>query len=162
VGRKGTNDEGQSKEGNKSDDEGTEIPKVVSRASSAAMTQDETQIRALVESWAKAVRAKDLDGAISYHTDDIVMFDVPMPLQSKGLDAYRKTWELFFHHSPGGSGSFDVTLLQITAGETVAFAHAILRVGDSSARLTMGLRKEKEQWLIAHEHHSYPIDLASE
>jgi uncharacterized protein (TIGR02246 family) len=126
------------------------------------MKQDETQIRALVESWAKAVRAKDLDGAISHHTNDIVMFDVPMPLQSRGLEEYRKTWELFFDHSPGGSGSLDVTELQITAGEAVAFAHAILRVGDGSARLTMGLRKENGQWLIAHEHHSYPIDLASE
>jgi uncharacterized protein (TIGR02246 family) len=126
------------------------------------MKQDETQIRALVESWAEAVRAKDLDGAISHHTNDIVMFDVPMPLQSRGLEEYRKTWELFFDHSPGGSGSFDVTELQITAGEAVAFAHAILRVGDGGARLTIGLRKENGQWLIAHEHHSYPIDLASE
>jgi ketosteroid isomerase-like protein len=39
----------------------------------------------------------------------------------------------------------------------VAFAHAILKVGDSSARLTIGLRNEDGQWLIAHEHHSYPI-----
>jgi ketosteroid isomerase-like protein len=27
---------------------------------------DEAQIRALVESWAKAVRAKDMDGALSH------------------------------------------------------------------------------------------------
>lgn len=126
------------------------------------MTRDESQIRALVESWAKAVRAKDLAGSTAHHTSDIVMFDVPMPLQSKGLEAYRKSWELFFGHSPGGAGSFDVTELQIAAGDAVAFAHAILRVGESSARLTIGLRKEDGRWLIAHEHHSYPIDIASE
>ena len=62
---------------------------------------------------------------------------------------------------PGGPGSFGVTELQITASETVAYAHAILRIFDSSARLTIGLRKEGGQWLIAHEHHSYPIELAS-
>jgi uncharacterized protein (TIGR02246 family) len=118
---------------------------------------DEAQIRALVESWAEAVRAKDMDGALFHHASDILMFDVPMPLQSKGLEEYRKTWELFFDHTPGGSGSFDVTELQITAGQGVAFAHAILKVGESSARLTIGLRNEDGQWLIAHEHHSYPV-----
>lgn len=122
---------------------------------------DETQVRTLVESWAKAVRAKDMDRVLADHADDIVMFDVPMPVQSKGMEAYKKTWELFFANSPGGLGSFDVTELQITASETVAYAHAILRILDSSARLTIGMRKEHGQWVIAHEHHSYPIELAS-
>jgi uncharacterized protein (TIGR02246 family) len=127
----------------------------------AMQNADETQIRALVDAWAKAVRTKNIDGALVHHTSDIVMFDVPMPLQAKGMEEYRKTWELFFANSPGGPGSFDVAELQITASETVAYAHAILRIFDSSARLTMGLRKEGGQWRIAHEHHSYPIELAS-
>lgn len=126
-----------------------------------AHSADEGQIRTILENWAKAVRAKDMDGALAHHTDDIVMFDVPMPLQAKGMEAYKKTWELFFANNPGGPGAFDITQLQIAAGETVAFAHAILRIFDSSARLTIGLRKEGGQWLIAHEHHSYPIELAS-
>jgi uncharacterized protein (TIGR02246 family) len=123
---------------------------------------DEAQIHVLVESWATAVRAKNIDGALAHHTNDIVMFDVPMPVQAKGMEAYKKTWELFFATSPGGPGSFDVTELQITASETVAYAHAILKIFDSNARLTIGMRKEQGQWLIAHEHHSYPIVLASD
>ena len=127
------------------------------------MTQNsnETQIRALVEKWASAVRAKDMDGALANHTDDIVMFDVPMPLQSKGMQEYKKTWELFFDHSPGGPGSFDVTELRIVASESVAYCHALVTIFDSKVRVTIGLRKEKGQWLIAHEHHSYPIELKS-
>lgn len=125
-----------------------------------ADSMDESQVRTLVQDWAKAVRAKNMAGALAHHTEDIVMFDVPMPLQSKGIEGYRSTWKLFFDNSPGGPGSFDVTELQITAGETVAYVHAILCVGDSSGRLTMGLRKDDGQWLIAHEHHSYPLELA--
>ena len=68
---------------------------------------------------------------------------------------YRKTWELFFDHSPGGPGSFDVVELQITASETVAYCHGLVTVADATVRLTMGLRKEKNEWVIAHEHHSY-------
>lgn len=126
-----------------------------------ARSTDETPIRLLVENWAEAVRAQDINGVLAHHVDDIVMFDVPMPPQSIGIEAYERTWELFFANSPGGPGSFDVTELQIAAGDTVAYCHAILRIFDSSARLTIGLRKEGEQWWVAHEHHSYPIELES-
>lgn len=128
------------------------------------MTQNrnETEIRALVESWAKAVRAQEMDGVLARHTDDVVMFDVPKPSQASGLAEYRGTWELFFDNSPGGPGSFDVTELHVTAGETVAYCHALVRIFDSEVRLTMGLRKEDGRWLIAHEHHSYPIEPESE
>jgi ketosteroid isomerase-like protein len=127
------------------------------------MTQktNETQIREVVEKWAKAVRGKDVDGAIAHHTRDILMFDVPMPLQARGLDEYKKTWELFFASNRGGPGSFDVMELQITASETAGYCHAIVKIFESRVRLTMGLRKEAGQWLIAHEHHSYPIELKS-
>jgi ketosteroid isomerase-like protein len=122
---------------------------------------NEDLIRTLVEDWAKAVRAQDMSGAVAHHSADIVMFDVPEPLQWMGIDEYRKTWELFFANSPGGPGSFDLAELQITAGDEVAWCHALIKVGESSARLTMGLRRENGQWAIAHEHHSYPWPLSS-
>jgi ketosteroid isomerase-like protein len=123
-----------------------------------AMTDNnnEEQIGTLVENWAAAVRARDVEGAVAHHTDDIVMFDVPLPVQSRGVEEYRKTWELFFAKNRGGPGSFEVTELRITASDTVAYCHALLKIFDSTARLTMGLRKEGGQWLVAHEHHSYP------
>jgi ketosteroid isomerase-like protein len=94
------------------------------------------------------------------------MFDVPPPLQSKGMDEYRKTWDLFFpYHKP--SQAFDIEEFAITAGEDVAFAVAIMRCGSATIngppqkggfpfRLTIGLRKVGEDWRITHEHHSVP------
>jgi ketosteroid isomerase-like protein len=120
-------------------------------------TSNEKQIRTLLEDWAAAVRAKDMAGALAHHADDIVMFDVPLPLQSRGMEEYEKTWELFFANNRGGPGSFELTDVHITAGDTVAYCHALLKIFDSTARLTMGLRKERGQWLVAHEHHSYPL-----
>ncbi len=117
---------------------------------------DENQIRTLLEAWAQAVRDVDMAGILAHHVDDMVMFDVPLPLQSLGMEAYRETWELFFRYSSGGPGSFDLVELDVTAGDTVAFAHGIVGIGASRLRLTVGLRKEKGGWLIAHEHHSYP------
>ena len=89
---------------------------------------NETEIRQLVENWARAVRARDMEGVLAHHAADIVMFDVPLPLQSRGMDEYKKTWDVFFAHNRGGPGSFDVTEVQITAGDTVAYCHALRKI----------------------------------
>jgi ketosteroid isomerase-like protein len=91
----------------------------------------ETQINALIEAWADAVRRHDLSGILAHHEQDIVMFDVPPPLQSRGMDEYKKTWDLFLrYHKP--SQAFDIEELAITAGEDVAFAVAIVRCGSGT------------------------------
>jgi ketosteroid isomerase-like protein len=122
---------------------------------------NEPQIRGLIASWAKAVRARDMEGALAHHAKNIVMFDVPLPVQSKGIKAYKKTWELFFASNPGGKGSFELRELKIVAGDTVAFCHALLLAGSAKkpqGRLTIGLKKVHGEWMIVHEHHSYPIE----
>jgi ketosteroid isomerase-like protein len=43
----------------------------------------------------------------------------------------------------------------------VAYCHALVNIADATVRVTMGLRKERGRWLIAHEHHSYPVELES-
>ena len=120
---------------------------------------DQAAIRIVVESWAAAVRARDMAGVLANHTEDILMFDVPEPLYARGPNAYRATWKLFFRYNSGGPGAFDVTELAVTAGPDVAFATAILTIFGSPLRLTIGLRREHGNWLIAHEHHSYAIKL---
>ncbi|HEX3429733.1 MAG TPA: nuclear transport factor 2 family protein [Rhizomicrobium sp.] len=127
---------------------------------------EEARIKALLEGWADAVRRHDLATILAHHERDMVMFDVPPPLQCRGLEAYEQTWDLFFrYHKPGAP--FDIRELAITAGADVAFAVAIMWCGpDSSSnpkdrdgfpfRLTVGLRKVDGDWRIAHEHHSVP------
>jgi ketosteroid isomerase-like protein len=127
------------------------------------MDDDAGQIRSLIERWADAVRRKDLDGIRAHHAADFIMFDVPPPLQSRGLDAYMATWPLFFGASPEPP-VFDIVDLKITAGADVAFAFALMRcvvvsgkdAGDLDFRLTIGFRKIDGQWTFVHEHHSVP------
>ena len=99
-----------------------------------------------------------MDGVLAHHTDDVVLFDVPPPAQRKGMADYKDSWELFFAYSPGGEGAFDLLDLQIAASDTVAFGHALVRIFDNRVRLSLGLRKIDGDWLIAHEHHSYPSE----
>jgi uncharacterized protein (TIGR02246 family) len=121
-------------------------------------------IRALIERWAAAVQARDLNGVLADHSDDIQMFDVPPPNEVRGIEAYRKTWPPFFEWLKQG-GVFEIVALDVTAGVDVAFATALLRCGteeglrkdpETRLRVSVGLRHEGGRWVVAHEHHSFP------
>ena len=65
--------------------------------SSSQMTStEELQIRKLIENWADAVRRRDLENILKQHAPDLLLFDVPPPVQSKGIDAYRQSWDIFY------------------------------------------------------------------
>ena len=128
-------------------------------------TDDEADIRALIERWARAVHEGDLDVVLADHATDIVMFDVPPPHDGvRGIEAYRATWPPFFEWQRQGA-VFEIVALEVTAGDDVAFANALLRCGtsdeleqnpDNRLRLTIGLRKQAGRWVVTHEHHSFP------
>jgi len=128
------------------------------------VSDDELQIRALIEKGAAAVHRGDMDGVLAEHAEDIVMFDVPPPHDGvRGIDAYRDTWPPFFEWQARGA-SFELVSLEVTAGDDVAYADALLLCGtpqdlaghpESRLRLTVGLRKEDGRWVVAHEHHSF-------
>ena len=130
-------------------------------------TNSEAEIREIFDKWAAAVRAEDINGIGTNHSADILMFDVPLPLFSRGLDAYMDTWRLFYK-SQARPVVFNFDDIEITAGEDVAFVSAIGRCvyipsgggGPTKLqfRLTMGLRKEDGKWRIVHEHHSVPAE----
>jgi ketosteroid isomerase-like protein len=92
------------------------------------------------------------------------MFDVPPPLQSKGIEAYEKTWDQFFSWAREPV-VFDIKEMSITAGSEVAFVAALMRCAGTETngenieldfRLTIGLRKIDDAWIVTHEHHSIP------
>jgi uncharacterized protein (TIGR02246 family) len=127
---------------------------------------DAAQIRALIDNWARAVRNADRPAIRANHAATMLMFDVPPPFLSRGIDAYMKTWETFLSWA-GKPAEFRLRDVKITAGKDVAFATAIGNCTgpDTSGkpeplefRLTIGLRKVARRWVITHEHHSLPSD----
>jgi uncharacterized protein (TIGR02246 family) len=131
----------------------------------SANPQNEAEIRELIERWATAVHAGELETVLADHAEDIVMFDVPPPEQGvRGIDDYRETWPPFFEWQRQGA-VFEIESLDVTAGSDVAYAWALLRCGKpdelatnptNRLRLTVGLRREDDRWVVAHEHHSFP------
>ena len=126
-----------------------------------ANNRTEQAIPALIDDWIDAICKGDIDRVLANRTDDIVMYDVPEPIQVKGIDAYKDMWKLFFEHNAAGPDRFRLSDVQVVAGDDIAYAHGLLTIGggDAHCRLTLGLRRIDGAWKVAHEHHSIPIKL---
>jgi uncharacterized protein (TIGR02246 family) len=135
----------------------------------AQPTDDEAKIRALENQFAAAVNAKDVDAIMKAYVPDetLLVFDVVPPRQYVGAKAYRKDWEDFLALF-NGPPKFEITDLQITAADPLAYSHSIQHVTgtdtkgepiDLTVRLTDVYRKINGNWVIAHEHVSVPVDL---
>ena len=126
-------------------------------------TAAEAEIRALVDHWANAIRAKDVDGVMAHYAADSVTFDLAPPLISTGADApglraWFATWR-------GGLG-YEMRDLTIFADADAAFCHSLNRLSGTKTdgekndiwfRLTLGFRNVGGAWKIAHQHESVPF-----
>ena len=128
---------------------------------------DEAAIKRVIEGYAEALRARDLDGIMSIYAPEIVTFDLVPPLQYVGADAMRKRWEEALSSLPGPIG-YEIADLSITVGDDVAFSHSLNRISgtlntgqktDLWLRWTACFRKINGQWLIVHHQNSVPVDL---
>jgi ketosteroid isomerase-like protein len=128
------------------------------------VTPNESELREIIERWSKAVREENFEAIRADHDPAILMFDVPPPFLSRGIDAYMDTWKLFYTCAPRPV-KFEFDDIQVHAGAEVAFATATGHCRNIEPdgqtlpldfRLTMGFRKIDGRWRIVHEHHSLP------
>jgi PhnB protein len=123
---------------------------------------EEAAIRAVVEDWASALRAKNGARVKSHGVAEMVHYSMAPPLVSDGagsndLQAWFDTWQ--------GPIGYEIRDLEITAGGDVAFCTCLNRMtgtqggGDTDVwfRHTMGFRKIDGRWKIVHSHESVPF-----
>ena len=126
-------------------------------------------IKALEDRFIAAVKAKDLDAIMKVYIPDqtLFVFDVEPPRQYVGAAAYRKDWQAFLD-SFNGPIIFELTDLDITTDDNLAYSHSIQRVAgtdkqgkklDLTVRVTDVYKKINGNWLVIHEHVSVPVDL---
>jgi ketosteroid isomerase-like protein len=127
----------------------------------------EALIRQRVEDLAKAVSARDIDGAMSVYAPDIVSFDINPPLRYAGTDRKRRAWQNAFAAYPGHL-SYELRDLNVTTQGDLAFVHSLNHVSGTLAnghttdrwvRWTACFRRIDGVWLIVHDHVSVPADL---
>jgi ketosteroid isomerase-like protein len=127
---------------------------------------NEAQIRELIEQRVQAVRAKDVDGAVSMIVPDIISFDVINPLRNQGADASQARLKQWFD-SFEGPMDYELRDLSVVAGEDVAFSSSLNQVQGTKLdggklemwwRATTCFHKIDRQWKVVHEHASVPFD----
>jgi uncharacterized protein (TIGR02246 family) len=133
---------------------------------------DEAEIKALEARVVKAVEAKDADAIMANYVtgDSLFVFDVVPPRQYVGSEAYKKDWKEFLATCQGPM-KVELTDLSITTDSKLAYGHNIQRLRctttngtaqDLTVRITDGYEKRDGKWLIAQEHVSVPVDLATD
>lgn len=136
-------------------------------------TQDsdvETEIRERVDDLVAAIRAMDIDALRQIYAPDIVTFDVGGPLQRVGIAGKLRNWEEAFAMFQAPLG-YELRDLSIETGGDIAIAHGFGRLsgtlrngqpgGGFWVRFTACLRRTRGTWLVAHDHASVPLDMAS-
>jgi len=132
----------------------------------AAASKDEAKIHRLLDDWAKAFHARNLDAIMAMYAPGVVAYDIVPPLQYVGIDAYRKDYQTFLDQF---DGPIDVEYrdLHIVAGSDVGFATGLEHMSgkmkngqplDMWSRFTSGFQKINGQWKDVHDHVSVPVD----
>ena len=140
------------------------------RAQAPAVADFDQEIRMLEDRLATAIRAKDIDKIMACYINSpkLVVFDLIPPRQYTGWDAYKANWEGFLARC-NDSPTWEISDLHIQGGQGYAFSHSIQHAActtkngkmDLILRVTDGYANFKGEWLIAHEHISVPVDLAT-
>jgi uncharacterized protein (TIGR02246 family) len=126
----------------------------------------ESEIRALIDDWSRAMSNKDIDSILAHYAEDVIAFDVPPPLQVKGREAVRtkiEDWLKVFE----GPISVEFKDQNIAASDDLAVLHQLARISDKNkgpesgswVRVTVCYQKTDGRWLVTHEHASVPLPM---
>jgi ketosteroid isomerase-like protein len=132
------------------------------------MSDNERQIREVIEAKAATLKTGDVKTMLSYYTPEVVEFSLAPPLRQpadKQDPAPLERWLATFEAPPAR----EVTQLEIAVGGDVAFATSIdsmtaIPKGMTEPftlwyRVTLGLRRVDGRWLVTHEHNSVPFEM---
>lgn len=125
-------------------------------------------IGAVIEGYAAAVRAKDVDAFVSLYAKDVRVFDMWGRWSYDGVDAWRSMAAEWFGSLRDEQVAVEFDDVQTVVGEDVAIADAFVTYKGLSAegtelramnnRLTWGLKNADDGWKVIHEHSSAPAE----
>lgn len=126
---------------------------------------EERQVRELIDRWADALRARDIEKLMSHYAAELRVFDLAPPLESRGIESSRQNWARWL---PGFEGPlhYKIQELEVEAGPDIAYSHSLNWLGgkrktgeamDLWIRVTVAYRRIGETWKIVHEHVSVPF-----
>ena len=142
---------------------------VVLSTQNSRTTNDQAEIRKVLDRFAAAFRQRDIDGVMTMYSPDVMAFDFNPPLQYAGKDAYRNNWEAFFSQFKGPM-ELEFRDLKVVASGKVGYAYFLERFSGTMkngqkveiwGRCTSGFQKINGKWLDTHDHCSEPVDFTT-
>ena len=138
---------------------------------SSAKESNEAEIRAMEAAMIEAYAAKDLDKGLAAYVQDetLFVFDAIPPRQYVGIKAWRADNEGFLALFQGPLKA-EMSDLSVTANGKLGFGHNIQHFSgtdkngkpiDMTFRVSDGYKKIDGKWMIAEEHISFPVDIAT-
>jgi uncharacterized protein (TIGR02246 family) len=128
---------------------------------------EEAAIRGVLDAFAEALRAGDVDAMLSHCAPDVVAFDMLGPLQHAGATALRAVWEETLAPFVPPL-EHELAQLDVAVSGDVAYCRGLSRFGGTRRdggrsahwlRLTLGLQKRGGRWKVAHQHVSVPFSM---
>jgi uncharacterized protein (TIGR02246 family) len=126
-------------------------------------------IAQMLDEYATAVRARDVDRFVALYADDVRVFDMWGHSSYDGAGAWRGMAAEWFGSLGDERVAVEFEDIETIAGGDIALAHAFVTYKALSAdgaelramnnRLTWGLKKTSDAgWKVVHEHSSAPTD----
>jgi ketosteroid isomerase-like protein len=130
---------------------------------------DEAAIRELIDAQVDSFRRKDAAAAVALLADDVVAFEMIPPLVLPPQSARSEQAMAGWFAGWDGPITVEIRDLVVHVGGDIAFAHSLNRLAgtrlgggrtDIWMRSTLGFRRTRDGWRIAHGHTSVPFDPA--
>jgi uncharacterized protein (TIGR02246 family) len=125
----------------------------------------EAQIRRSIDTWSKALEAKDVDSLTADYAPDALLFDAIPAYKVVGADNIRQVWENCLPHLPACKSEHRDLVIHVDGD--LAFVHGLHRFvptpadhpcGKTWMRLTVCYRRLAGEWKVVHEHVSIPFN----
>jgi uncharacterized protein (TIGR02246 family) len=133
------------------------------------MIATQSDLKALFDDQAEAIRTKDVDRLMSLYSPDILYYDVVPPLRFAGTAALRGRFTQWFDAYKGPT-KVEMRDFDIAVSGDIAVAHWLSRVSGTLknghpagfwVRVTSCCQRSNDRWLVTHEHVSLPADVMS-
>jgi uncharacterized protein (TIGR02246 family) len=130
-----------------------------------------SEIEGMLDAYAAAARAKDVDALVALYADDVVLFDAWEAWSHRGRDAWRSAVEAWF--AGAGHDTIAVTFDELAerVNGDAAVAHMVVRYAAEGpdgrelraleSRMTWALERRDGAWRVVHEHSSAPAEFAT-
>lgn len=131
------------------------------------LSDDESQIRQLLEQVSEAAKNGDIDSILSAYAEDAIIYDTRDNLEID-KDELRTSWIECFETSE--NFQYKIQDLHIKIEKNVAFSFCLIHTTgeakdgqmiDTWLRLTTAFVKKYNKWSIIHEHCSVPGDFST-